>query len=378
MIKKQDAINFFKNKGYEVIGEYINANTNVECLQTKTQYKVFTSYSDLKYGKNPSIFGKNNPFKNYNIELLIKNCNSNIKLISIKTIKKKDKVRNLCCMVCECGNEFNKTLDTIQAKRAKLVCPNCAKENRGLKRRNSKEYILNLIKESGYRNLENITNQTRNQKILVEDESGYRGYTSVASMMGKKHFDIFSIKTNKDNFIYNANIYSKNNCLKVKVIDFSDKEKWTRQGIKCQCRCGKYFETSIASFQNQKHLCDECSNKMSIYERDTKDFLEENNINYIKEFTFNDCRDILPLPFDFYLEDYHRIIEIDGAQHESVEKYKFVKTQEEKEYWFALGQKHDKIKNEYCKNNNIKLLRIPYQNVKNGKYKEQIMQFIKE
>ena len=65
-----------------------------------------------------------------------------------------------------------------------------------------------------------------------------------------------------------------------------------------------------------------------------------------------------PLKFDFYLPDYNCCIEYDGKQHfEPIDyfggKNGFIKTQE-----------RDDIKNQYCKNNDIKLIRIPYTDLK--------------
>lgn len=83
-------------------------------------------------------------------------------------------------------------------------------------------------------------------------------------------------------------------------------------------------------------------------------FLDKNKILYIKEYKFSDCKDIRPLPFDFYLPDYNICIEYDGQQHfRPVQSWGGEKT-------FQNTKKHDKIKNQYCKNNNIRLIRIPY------------------
>ena len=49
------------------------------------------------------------------------------------------------------------------------------------------------------------------------------------------------------------------------------------------------------------------------------------------------------------------LIEYDGEQH-----YKFIKHWHGDEEGFKLQQLRDKIKTEYCKNHNIKLIRIPY------------------
>ena len=65
------------------------------------------------------------------------------------------------------------------------------------------------------------------------------------------------------------------------------------------------------------------------------------------------------LPFDFYIPDLNICIEYDGEQH--FEPVDFGgKGKEYAEKRFKAQQKRDNIKTEYCKNNNIKLIRIPY------------------
>lgn len=98
--------------------------------------------------------------------------------------------------------------------------------------------------------------------------------------------------------------------------------------------------------------CPKCNQSKG--EKSIHQWLNNHNIIYISQKTFKDCRDIKPLPFDFYLSDYNMAIEYDGEQHyRPVEYFGGQKS-------FERTQRHDKIKDEYCKNNNIKLLRIPY------------------
>lgn len=98
--------------------------------------------------------------------------------------------------------------------------------------------------------------------------------------------------------------------------------------------------------------CPQC--KESNGERHIRLWLDNNDISYIQEKSFNDCRDKQPLPFDFYLPDYNACIEYQGQQH-----YHVVDIFGDEET-FNLQQKHDNIKKEYCETNNIKLLCIPY------------------
>lgn len=96
--------------------------------------------------------------------------------------------------------------------------------------------------------------------------------------------------------------------------------------------------------------------KESNGEREIRLFLEENKIFFSPQHKFNDCRNILELPFDFYLPNHNICIEFNGIQHYKPVKYfggiaKFKKT-----------IFNDKIKSEYCKNKNIKLIIIKYDN----------------
>ncbi len=83
-------------------------------------------------------------------------------------------------------------------------------------------------------------------------------------------------------------------------------------------------------------------------------FLSKNKINYIRQKRFNDCRYLYPLPFDFYIPDLNICIEFDGMQHfVPVKKFGGIERLKETKL-------RDTIKNNYCVNNKIKLIRIKY------------------
>lgn len=71
----------------------------------------------------------------------------------------------------------------------------------------------------------------------------------------------------------------------------------------------------------------------------------------------------MPLPFDFYLPSYNIVIELDGEQHFKPVRFGGISHKEAIEQ-FKIRKLHDKIKNQFCKNNNIRLVRIPYYNIK--------------
>lgn len=87
--------------------------------------------------------------------------------------------------------------------------------------------------------------------------------------------------------------------------------------------------------------------------------LEENNISYQTQKTFPDC--INPktnhhLKFDFYLQEYNCCIEYDGISHYIPNKYGSWNTLEN----VTETRYRDSVKDAYCKENNILLIRIPY------------------
>lgn len=101
--------------------------------------------------------------------------------------------------------------------------------------------------------------------------------------------------------------------------------------------------------------CPEC--KVSRGETKINEILNKYGIEYKAQYKDKNCIHIYVLPFDFAIMKNGKIvllIEFDGKQHfEPVEHFGG------KEH-FDITQKRDKIKNEYCKKNNIPLLRIPY------------------
>lgn len=108
--------------------------------------------------------------------------------------------------------------------------------------------------------------------------------------------------------------------------------------------------------------CPKCN--LSKGEKNISAWLDEMHIAYEHQKTFNDCKDRYVLPFDFYLLDYNIVIEYNGLQHyEPVEHF----GGKEK---FEIQQRHDKIKDNYCKENNIRLFIISYFEDINVKLKE--------
>lgn len=88
-------------------------------------------------------------------------------------------------------------------------------------------------------------------------------------------------------------------------------------------------------------------------------FLIDNNIIFETQKKFNDCRNIYCLPFDFYLPIQNILIEFDGEQHFKPIRFNGIANEIAlKKY--LITKRNDEIKNQYCLDNNIKLIRISY------------------
>ena len=96
--------------------------------------------------------------------------------------------------------------------------------------------------------------------------------------------------------------------------------------------------------------------KSSKGEEDIYFFLTENNIKFEREKKF---KELGKFRFDFYLPNLNTIIEFDGEQHFKVNNFFGG------EEGFRKRKQSDRIKNQYCEDNNINLLRIPYTEINN-------------
>ena len=100
--------------------------------------------------------------------------------------------------------------------------------------------------------------------------------------------------------------------------------------------------------------------KESHGEKEIRILLEQNNIIFETQKKFKNCRNKNQLPFDFYLPNINLIIEYDGEQH--FKPLNFFGGKE----GLKNRKKLDIIKNNFCKNSGIGLLRIKYnENIEN-------------
>lgn len=127
--------------------------------------------------------------------------------------------------------------------------------------------------------------------------------------------------------------------------------------------CGTVFKTRPHSFIHVGIRCPKCS-KSIMNKHDSfgvvtiERWLQNNHLYYKRESTFNKLRSPMTnrkLRFDFYMPDLNLVIEYDGKQH--VDTHTNGIFTEEKYERIHL---YDEVKNKFCKENDITLLRISH------------------
>lgn len=130
--------------------------------------------------------------------------------------------------------------------------------------------------------------------------------------------------------------------------------------VDCKCKkCGGVWKATYMNLTkyHKRTNCPYCNS--STGEERIATVLDTWGFKYERQKRYDDCRDYNTLPFDFYLPNNNLLIEFDGEQHYQLINRTGMSIEEQKEE-FEKIQYHDSIKTEYCKNNNIPLLRIPY------------------
>ena len=253
---------------------------------------------------------------------------------------------------CRCGNVFERRWSDI-FKRKKYLCVSCMNNN--------VVWTLELIKiQCKKKNIKCLSDKYHNTNTPMKFQCNCgeiferrwgdilrRDKYKCQKCLGRIYWDINSIKKE---------------CKNLDLICISDSYNTSQDKLKFKCKCGSEFERSWRAIigQNQT-LCNKCANILSKGERLILKYLESNNYSFKTQYKITDCRNIKPLPFDFAIFENNKlkiIIEYDGEQHYTP---KFNNSQKE----FLKIQERDKIKTQYCLDNNIPLLRIPYWDLEN-------------
>lgn len=137
----------------------------------------------------------------------------------------------------------------------------------------------------------------------------------------------------------------------------------------CQCRCGNVCIVSGKELRDGHTTSCGCR-RQSLGEEKIENILSQNNINYAKEYLVQTRKELIyqhhKSRFDFAIFDNNILkyfIEYDGSQHfkENIRENGLGWNSKDS---YEKTHERDLIKNQYCKENNIPLIRIPYTHLK--------------
>lgn len=371
--------NIFDMNGLLVIGgDYKTTTSMLEAIDDEG-YKYITSANYLTQSSKPYKFTYSNPYTIDNIKNYLKRNGCDIEIIS-DTFVSVDTHMLFRCL--KCGEYFETTMSSITSNNMK-ICGKCSCKQQGENNRLDINEVRKRFYEVGLYiiNSDTFIYEGVNQKISLIDNNGYKYYTSLSCIKKKKHTDNCDTSRNgkfeqgNPYVIDNIKNYIFINNLPCKLISDIYMDCKAKLEFKC-LECGNIFKTNINIFiSSGKHRCDVCTHAQSNISWLTEQYIKSMEIKYAKEYKIDDCRNIMPLPFDFAILNKENslvgLIEVDGEQHYRATNMGNTKMSEaDIQENFNKRKRYDKIKNDYCINNKIKLIRVPYWLFKSEKYKK--------
>lgn len=252
---------------------------------------------------------------------------------------------------CECGVEFEAPVDSLK-RNPNLVCPECTNKNR------SKNNRIDVIgNKYGRLTILDIVMDSHPTKVRCKCDCGNDHICAQADVVNGHTQSCGCLQSEKtsDSNTKNWTGYISDSGVKfIKKSHMNDKRQWIWE---CECPvCGGLFYELPAKINNGHTTSCGCK-KQSFGEYYVKTLLKDMGVEFIPQYTFDDCRCVYVLHFDFAIFNDGSLvglIEYDGRQHfEPVEVFGGI-------VGFEETQKRDEIKNNYCKINNLPLLRLPY------------------
>lgn len=227
-------------------------------------------------------------------------------------------------------------------------CAECGKEKIGNKKRKTQEQYVNEVGEINKNIIVLGDYIDANTPILHKCKIDmYEWYTTPANILFGKGCPKCgrTMKRTQEEYVEELFLVNPN-------IEVLEEYINANTPILHRCKIDGYEWSTIPYILLNGCGCPQCNESHG--ERFVRQWLDKNKIQYVSQKKFDNCKDKYRLPFDFYLPEYNCCIEYDGKQH--FKAIDWFGGQKSLEY----TQKHDAIKNKYCEDNNIKLLRIPY------------------
>ncbi|MGL5713319.1 MAG: hypothetical protein ACRCX7_07110 [Cetobacterium sp.] len=257
----------------------------------------------------------------------------------------------------ECSSVFYRRWGNIQNS-LNSKCPICSRGDGNANTRKTIDEVKSALKD---KDLEVLSESISGvyDKILVRCvRCGIEYNTVVRDAMkskGCKHCTKYKPHKNKKDVSFVLNLVEGR-------FDILNIEKYKNMLTKLKFRCkkGHEWETTTKAI-SLGHGCPACNiSKGEQYVRGT---LSGFGVYFKEQYSYQDCKYKNVLRFDFYIPNINTLIEVQGTQH-------YIDTG-----WFGDSfednLKRDQIKRDYCKENNITLIELNYNNSNINKLKSE-------
>lgn len=297
------------------------------------------------------------------------------KLKALRTFSKNNKSKTLC--YCECGNycivpSYNLTHNRTHSCGC-LIAEACRKTG-------SKEVFKEGYITNDWKLLKKIIKKNKKGEEIIYwececlccgDIRTIKQKSIYKTLCKKKRKEIIDTKKRWETERYTTKTpeyiedYTGKVFGKLKVLGFCGFLYHKKAGYwLCECQC-KNKTICVVSGQNLKTgTTKSCGCLHSKGELEIKFFLKNNHIKFVSQKTFSNCKNINVLRFDFQIfyinSNKWFLCEYQGIQHYEPSSFSNEKSKEKKLQNLKQNQLKDNIKRQYCKNNNIELLEIPY------------------
>ena len=213
-----------------------------------------------------------------------------------------------------------------------------------------------------------INNQYQILELTGKDKSGYilakfqcpycdNIFNTRIADVSKGHTKscgCLAIKTRSENGKRNVKDYTGQQIGLLTVLYQSDKRNLYNRAIYWHCRCQCGNEIEVPSYRLP--TIQSCGCLQSKAEYKINQIFTSQNIPFETQKTFSTCKiNEALLRFDFYLPNENILIEYDGIQH-----FQCTGTGWDTQEKLKKTQRYDDFKNNWCKENHIPLIRIPY------------------
>lgn len=356
-MNRYDLLNIFNLKICDNIDIYKISSLDKIDMVDNEGYFYNLNFSNLsnRNAKSGSLarFFNNNPHTFKNMQTFIgKHYGDHIKIVDISNV---NTAKDDICLLCEKHNvKYYKCWNVIKNGQ---YCNECGMEKYKEHRKHDIEHIK-IVADNKYGitivSDEYVNNITPLKFTCHKHESMGVQERSWANIISATHSCVYCAKESRVDFFSISNEeYTNMASNSNNKVELAGEYTGCKNHILVRCKkCGELIQIRADHILSGVG-CSKCYNSNG--EVKIKEVLGKYGIKYISQYKFGDCiRNKRDMAFDFYIPNNNTAIEFDGIQHfEPVDLFGGEKQ-------FATQKRNDSFKTQYCKDNNINLIRIPY------------------